>query len=44
MGSAFGYGLRAGAVASVLLLAGCAETVNECVTDYRKATISDQSK
>jgi hypothetical protein len=28
----------------VLLLAGCAETVDEGVTDYRKATISEQSK
>jgi hypothetical protein len=44
MGSAFGYGLRAVAVASLLPLAGCVETVNEGVTDYRKATISDQSK
>jgi hypothetical protein len=39
-------GLRAGVVASllILLLAGCAETIDEGVTDYRKATISDQSK
>jgi hypothetical protein len=43
MGSAC---LRAGVVASsvVVLLSGCAETVNEGVTDYRKATISEQSK
>ena len=39
-----GIGLRVAAVASVLLLAGCAETVNEGVTDYRKATISEQSR
>jgi len=39
-------GLYRGFAASllVLLLAGCAETVNEGVTDYRKATISEQSK
>jgi hypothetical protein len=42
MGS--GISLRVAVVASVLLLAGCAETVNEGVTDYRKATISEQSR
>src|SRR5512140_2666935 len=46
MGSAFGRSLRAGVVASslVFLLSACTETVNEGVTDYRKATISDQSR
>ncbi len=46
MENAFGRSLRAGMVASsfVLVLAGCTETVNEGVTDYRKATISEQSK
>jgi hypothetical protein len=42
MGSATGRVLAASLL--VLLLAGCAETVNEGVTDYRKATISEQSK
>ncbi|MDE2183676.1 MAG: hypothetical protein KGJ78_11715 [Alphaproteobacteria bacterium] len=31
------------AAAAVVMLAGCAETVDEGVTDYRKATISAQS-
>lgn len=46
MGSALGFGLRVGVVASslMLVLSACTETVNEGVTDYRKATISDQSK
>ena len=33
----------AAAIAAVTVLAGCAETVDEGVTDYRKATISSQS-
>lgn len=46
MGCALGRSLRAGVAASalVVVLCGCAETVNEGVTDYRKATISDQSR
>jgi len=44
MGRAFGMDLRASAIVSVLVLAGCTETVNEGVTDYRKATISEASK
>ena len=36
--------VRAAVLAAVaMVLAGCAETVNEGVTDYRKATISSQS-
>jgi hypothetical protein len=34
----------AACLAAVVLLTSCTETVNEGVTDYRKATISDQSK
>lgn len=44
MGRTASAGLRAGAFVSVLLLVGCTETVNEGVTDYRRATISEQSK